>query len=265
MSEKPLEPVPPALAKLFAQEARSYVEDPAAKEQVLRGCRSRAALLTAGGRACRTPLLRPGAVGGAATLKAWTAGKVAAIAGVAFVLGGVSGAAVATRWLAPQREATCPLSAATVSAPAPSFLPDRSSGGLPGPSATLRPAEASSAPGYRHTRSASASGVTFRNEPGTVAAKRARDPRCRPRRALAMVGWSEALLPAVHEHETRWPHGALEEEREVLAIRALARSGQTAAACSRAARFRRRFPASMLSDVVSSTLAKTACGDGDTP
>jgi outer membrane protein assembly factor BamD (BamD/ComL family) len=51
-------------------------------------------------------------------------------------------------------------------------------------------------------------------------------------------------------HARRWPHGALEQEREILLIQALARQGDGPEARARAQRFLRRFP--------DSTLAATA-------
>jgi outer membrane protein assembly factor BamD (BamD/ComL family) len=75
-------------------------------------------------------------------------------------------------------------------------------------------------------------------------------------RAALVHGDFEDALGAVRKHETQWPHGALEEEREALAIQALAAAGRTPAADARAARFRRAFPASMLADVVNAALTR---------
>ena len=58
--------------------------------------------------------------------------------------------------------------------------------------------------------------------------------RSDPSRALALA----------REHRARFPDGALAQEREVLAIDALARSGRTDEARRRAAAFRRRWPRS---------------------
>ena len=55
-----------------------------------------------------------------------------------------------------------------------------------------------------------------------------------PRRALALT----------QEHAKRFPHGALIQEREVIAIDALSRLGQTDAARRRASDFERRYPGS---------------------
>ncbi len=55
-----------------------------------------------------------------------------------------------------------------------------------------------------------------------------------PRRALWLT----------QEHIRRFPHGALVQEREVIAIEALSRLGQTDAARSRGNEFERRYPGS---------------------
>ncbi len=55
-----------------------------------------------------------------------------------------------------------------------------------------------------------------------------------PRRALSLT----------QEHAKRFPHGALAQEREVIAIEALSRLGQTDAARSRGSEFERRYPGS---------------------
>jgi hypothetical protein len=59
----------------------------------------------------------------------------------------------------------------------------------------------------------------------------------------------------LRRHEREHPRGAFEEERESLAVRALAESGDRAAATARAARFRERFPASAYRMNVESAIA----------
>lgn len=59
-------------------------------------------------------------------------------------------------------------------------------------------------------------------------------------------GDAASTLVAVAEHERTFPRGALAEEREALAIQALALQGRSADARARADRFRKRFPRSML-------------------
>ncbi len=55
-----------------------------------------------------------------------------------------------------------------------------------------------------------------------------------------------AALELAREHERRFPRGLLVQEREVIAIDALLRTGRRPYAHQRAARFRERFPTSAL-------------------
>ncbi len=64
-------------------------------------------------------------------------------------------------------------------------------------------------------------------------------------RARALVdGSPKAALGLLDEHHARFPHGALEQEAEVLAIESLVRMGRTGEARARAAAFRATFPQS---------------------
>jgi len=71
-------------------------------------------------------------------------------------------------------------------------------------------------------------------------------------RSALKSGDSAAALAAVVEHEKRYPSGAHVEEREALAVQALARAGRRDDASARADRFRKRFPGSFLTAVVNS-------------
>lgn len=71
----------------------------------------------------------------------------------------------------------------------------------------------------------------------------------RAQTALARGRAGEAL-EALFEHQRRFPRGQFTEEREALAIQALARLGRTEQAAARAERFRARYPGSMLMRVV---------------
>ena len=68
-------------------------------------------------------------------------------------------------------------------------------------------------------------------------------------------GKSAMALEALGDHERQFPHGQLVEEREALAIQALAQSGRGPQARDRAARFRRTFPESILLPAVDAALA----------
>lgn len=69
------------------------------------------------------------------------------------------------------------------------------------------------------------------------------------RTALAR-GRAVDALAAADEHTRRFPRGRLAEEREALAIQALALSGERAGALARAARFRRAYPNSIFGSAV---------------
>ncbi len=71
----------------------------------------------------------------------------------------------------------------------------------------------------------------------------------RARTALARGQWTSALS-AVRAHETRFPRGRLIEEREAIAIQALAASGEGNEARRRAGAFHARFPRSLFSGVI---------------
>ncbi len=73
------------------------------------------------------------------------------------------------------------------------------------------------------------------------------------RRSLAR-GENQAVLDALESHGHRYPESDLTEEREALAIKALVAAGQPAAARERGARFKQRFPNSLLLPSVTQTL-----------
>jgi hypothetical protein len=62
-------------------------------------------------------------------------------------------------------------------------------------------------------------------------------------------------LERLEEHQRRFPHGQLEEEREALWVQALVASGKTDSARAHAAEFRRRFPRSIQLPVVEAAIA----------
>lgn len=63
-----------------------------------------------------------------------------------------------------------------------------------------------------------------------------------------------SVLSALSEHERSFPAGRLSEEREVLRVKALVGLGRTEEARRAAAKFRRRFPRSVLLDTVEQML-----------
>ena len=75
----------------------------------------------------------------------------------------------------------------------------------------------------------------------------------RARSALAR-GDGPGALTAIQAHGQAFPHGQLVEEREVLAVQALAAAGRAQEAAARAARFRALFPKSLMLPVVDQAL-----------
>jgi hypothetical protein len=71
-------------------------------------------------------------------------------------------------------------------------------------------------------------------------------------RSALKSGDSASALAAVAEHEKRYPSGAHVEEREALAVQALARAGRSEEARARADRFHKRFPSSFFTAIVDS-------------
>ena len=74
-------------------------------------------------------------------------------------------------------------------------------------------------------------------------------------RAALREGRHELALVEAARHETAFPRGQLAEEREAIAIRALAALGRWREVRSRAAAFKRAFPQSMLLPLVEATEA----------
>lgn len=67
-------------------------------------------------------------------------------------------------------------------------------------------------------------------------------------------GESDEALAALTRHERLFPVGQLAEEREALAVRSLVLAGRASEARVRAARFRKRYPASVMLPAVEASL-----------
>jgi hypothetical protein len=67
-------------------------------------------------------------------------------------------------------------------------------------------------------------------------------------------GEPDAALAALARHEKAFPGGQLSEEREALAIRSLVLAGRESEARSRAERFRKRYPTSVMLPAVEASL-----------
>lgn len=162
--------------------------------------------------------------------------KLAVVTAVAFVAGGGAGAALY----------------ATTHAPAVPRLPEQPIVVLSGtptssvaPPASVVPAASSSsapAPPIPNGVSSSSTGSD-----GDLSSEKALIERARS--ALSR-GDTNASLEAIRAHQKRFPNGRLNEERELIAIQALARSGQADAARARANSFRKNYPSSVFLPVV---------------
>jgi len=90
-----------------------------------------------------------------------------------------------------------------------------------------------------------------KNPTAPVASRQDPDP-VDPAQELALLMRAKRVLPSdapaalnlTREHAARFPRGVFREEREVIAIEALARGGQHEQALSRASAFRQAFPRS---------------------
>lgn len=231
MSE--LERLDDDLAALFAKERSEHVSEPMVRDEMLERVE----------RAIRMAALAPPAA--AAASGAALATKVAV--GVAIVVA-FGGGVVVGRETAPSREATpasttpvSTLAATTSNAPAPpaieSSTPSTPVSDLPSAAtASARPIASSSS-----------------NAPASDLAKE--QALIDTARAALARGRGADALAAVEAHASRYPRGALAEEREALAVQALVVDGKPDAARARAAQFHRRYPSSIFGGAVDRALS----------
>lgn len=153
-------------------------------------------------------------------------------------LGGVVSIGIVTRPdPAPAPAARIAIVAPTVRAPS-SEAPSAAPAAAPAPANLDRTGTAGGPPSSPPAR---ASAADPGRPAGFAAERRLLDEA---QRALA-EGRTDAAMEALDRHERTFPHGSLGEERESLAIRALARAGHTAEARARADRLRAAYPNSI--------------------
>ena len=111
------------------------------------------------------------------------------------------------------------------------------------PASSTRPAST----GLTSSRSSTAGAVPS-SEPEAVMLSRAHDALLR--------GAAESALAITRAHSQAYPHGALAQEREMIAIEAQLKSGDEAAARARAAAFRRSYPGSSHLERLDALLAR---------
>jgi hypothetical protein len=180
----------------------------------------------------------------------WVASHAVPVAVAAFVLGGAAGAGLSASLRAPLPERIVP-----VYLTAPSM-----------PAATPPPTALLAAPGAAASSTAhsvpSARDVTVIEAPHPGAPPPAASSSLSAEqllldqaRAALTAHEPERALALVSEHARRFPHPQLGEEREALAIQALAVEGRFDEARARAARFRASAPNSLFLPAVDATIA----------
>jgi hypothetical protein len=218
MSAPDLEPLDPELARLLEHERQRPPVSPATHDQLFSRVSSSLATAAAIGGVASA-----GAAAKAAATKTWL------VALSAFAVGSALGAGAMLLRSSPEpktitveRRIEVPVPV-TVVVSAPATPPSIA------PSATVAPP------------------VTAPPKPGSDAAEQLALEKIR---SALKSGDSAAALAAVVEHEKKYPAGAHAEEREALAVQALARAGRTADAKARAERFHQRFPGSFFTSIV---------------
>lgn len=225
---KPLEPLDPLLADLFRKEP---LPEPPASAHARVLTRLEASLLRIAPPSGPAPSLPRSATFGLRAL---------ALAASTFVLGATLGGLAVARWRppAPPRVIYVDRPAAVPPKSAPALDPQPAeSAPLPNPKPPVGgPRSASPSPSVTADVSTA--------ERLLVDAARTKLATEDPDAALDLLG----------EHERRFPHGGLSEEREALAVQALVQSRRYDAARARAKRFRNRWPNSVFLPAVDTTI-----------
>lgn len=186
-----------------------------------------------------------------APLGAKVGAGVALKVAIGVILGGVIGGAIVAATLPPRvvvetREVRVEVPAPPVRAAVPSATTTAS---LPAPSALPSAATATVQVAPPNAPSSGNNGADQRD--GDLARERALVDRARS--ALAR-GDAAGALSAADDHRRAFPRGQLAEEREVVAIQALAAAGRSEEAGTRAGVFRKAHPSSLLLPIVDAAL-----------
>lgn len=253
-----LEPIDSDIADLFARERNAYAVDGAARDAMLRRIQTAVLLapLVTGAVLTASAGTAAGAAGASAAAKVGAVAKATAIGwkgvvvisllafGGGVAIGEVHRALSPTSTVTPT--STAPVAATTATAtptPAPSEVSVRD---LPSASATpVRPPPSGSTSSPARPEATQPSTSDVSEEQALIDTARA---------ALARGRAADALT-ATNEHAKRFPRGRLVEEREALAIQALALSGDRTEATARASRFKRSFPNSIFVSAINRAIA----------
>jgi hypothetical protein len=226
MSDDDLEPLDEQLAGMFAAERSRSVAAPGSKARVF----SRLLGNIAGG----------GGGSGSGSAPATATGMKLAPLLAAFVIGGAAGAGILQAVRPPTVvyvERTAPVATAS----AASTAPEEVALGL-APTTVAPEAAPSASPSSAAPLESSASARD-------AALAREREILDIARTALGRGDGAHAL-EAIDRHAREFPRGQMTEEREAIAVQALAKLGRGDEAEARATRFRKRYPNSVLLPVI---------------
>lgn len=187
------------------------------------------------------------------------AAKLVALLAIAAASGAIVGAAVQSRGSAPL--STTDVRASATLPPSPSPAPASSSAVPSVAASALAPALSVDAPSPVLSPRASAKVAAPSSPSHTSSSSAPKDPSLARERTLLDMGRTAlargdaaAALVALDTHAREFPGSQLGQEREVLAIQALASAGRRAEAQSRADAFRARYPHSPFAGVVEETV-----------
>ena len=122
----------------------------------------------------------------------------------------------------------------------------------PVPAEPARPASTASKPAVRPARTTEPALRDEGNGQGNLTLE---SPLIDQARRSIETHYPAQALARLEEHQRRFPHGQLEEEREALWVQALVASGKADSARAHAAELRRRFPRSIQLRVVEAALS----------
>jgi hypothetical protein len=241
-----LDPLDPELVALFERERAEHRPEAMARDEVLvraeRAIRLAALVPAPGAPAPPAPAPLPGPSGllGGAPAKIMLALALA---------GAFGGGVVVGRASAPTTVVTGPM-------PAPSGLATSASAGPP-PRAAEAGAPSIEASALPAAPTSASSAVAPRPRPSDGVSDLAKEQELvdTARGALARGRGAEAFA-ATEQHASRFPAGALAEERDALAVQALALDGRADEAKSRADRFAKKYPRSIFRAAVERAVSK---------